>query len=208
MFNYHIRFKNNSFLIKLITLLIISLGMSFTVLAQDTINQVKLSPQEQTKLNQGQVVLKGSKGKYVGEVIATGNINTAWEVLTDYNNFRNFLPNVSASRIVKSNGDRKIFEQVNKVDLFFYTQEYTVQIESSEVKPQKITFKLYKGDLKHLSGSWQIKKINANKIMVIHTVDVVPKTTTEKAFFYGIYESSIEKTLAAIATEVTKRSRT
>ncbi len=207
MFNYLIRFKNNSFLIKLIALLIISSGMSFTVLAQDTINEVKLSSQEQTKLNQGQVVLKGSKGKYVGEVIATGNVNTAWEVLTDYNNFRNFLPNVSASRIVKSNGDRKIFEQVNKVDLFFYTKEYTVQIESSEVKPQKISFKLYKGDLKHLSGSWQIKKINANKIMVIHTVDVVPKTTTEKAFFYGIYENSIEKTLAAIATEVTKRSK-
>jgi ribosome-associated toxin RatA of RatAB toxin-antitoxin module len=193
---------------KFIGLLVISLSLNFSLLAQENVlSEVKLSSQEQVKLNQGKVILKGQKGKYTGQVLATGNLDTAWNVLTDYNNFKKFMPNIVSSRVIEAKGDRKIFEQVNQVDLLFFKEQYTVQIAATESKPQKIDFKIFKGDLKQLQGTWQLQKVSSNKVLVTHSVIVEPEAKTEKAFFYGIYESCLENTLKAIATEITKRSK-
>ena len=200
------RYQFSHFLIGLIIALTISSSGS-KVLAQDVIQEIKLSPQEQISLNQGQVVLQGNKGDYVGQVITKGKIDQAWEVLTDYDNFQDFLPNITSSKIVVNQGDRKIFEQVNIVDLWLFTEEFTVQIEAQETKPQRVKFQQFKGDLKKLDGTWYIEQLNTNQILVTHIVKVEPGSNTEKPFFYGIYESSLEATLKAIAEEITKRSQ-
>lgn len=193
---------------RLIGLLIISFSLNASVFAQDiSLAKVQLSAQEQTNLNQGKVILKGEKGDYVGQVIATGNKDQAWSVLTDYDNFANFLPNIASSKIVINEGDRKIFEQVNVVDLWLFTEEFTVQIEAQETKFKQVKFQQFKGDLKSLNGTWQIEQINPHQILVTHRVQVEPGSNTEKPFFYGVYESSLEDTLTAIAQEITKRSQ-
>ncbi|MFM2315363.1 MAG: hypothetical protein RLZZ04_4641 [Cyanobacteriota bacterium] len=188
-----------------------NLNGSSAVLAQTTValsnNLTNLSPQEKTSLKQGKVVLKGQKGIYLGQVETTGKINTAWQVLTDFNNFEHFMPNIAASRIISSKGDRIVFEQVNVVDLWVVKQKFAVQIEAIQTKPNTIDFKIVEGDLKKLVGRWQIKESSPGRILVSHAVEVEPKAKTEKALFYGIYESSLEETLKAIAQEITKRSQ-
>ena len=193
---------------RFIGLFVVSWSLNFTVLAQEiTPTQIQLSTQEQTELNQGKVILKGEQGDYLGQVIATGNLDIAWQVLTDYNNFQDFLPNISSSQVIEEQGNCKIFEQVSQVDLWLLQEEFTVQIAATENQPEKIDFQIVKGDLKYLKGTWQLEKITANQILVTHTVKVEPLSNTEKFFFYGIYESSLEKTLNAITQEITKRSK-
>jgi len=165
-----------------------------------------LSPQEKTSLKQGKVVLKGQKGTYLAQVETTGNINAAWQVLTDYDNFEGFMPNIASSKIISSKGDRLVFEQVNVVDLWVIKHKFTVQIEAIKTKPHKIDFKIVDGDLKKLVGRWQLKETSPVKILVSHAVEVEPGAKTENALFYGVYESSLEETLKAIAQEITKRS--
>jgi len=181
------------------------------ILARDAISSKKsldnLSSEEIKNLERDEVVLKGEKGKYLGLVIASGNIDTAWEVLTDYENFDRFLPNISDSQIIRENGDRILFEQVSVVDLWLFQEEFTVQIEAVKTKPSKVDFKLFDGELKKLIGRWSIETISPGKVLVRHAVEVEPGSDTEKPFFYGIYESSLEETLKAIAIEITKRSQ-
>lgn len=45
------------------------------------------------------VSISGSNGQFVGRVVASGSAAAAWAVLTDYNNFAAFLPNVESSRV-------------------------------------------------------------------------------------------------------------
>ena len=195
---------------RLINLLAIGfgLGLSFTVFAQEVaLNDVTLSAQEQTKLDAGKVVLKGKNGEYIGQVLATGNLETAWEVITDYNNFENFLPNIIDSKILTKEGNKTIFEQTSEVDLFLFKEQFTVRIAAIANEPQKVNFEIVKGDLKQLQGTWEVSVTESQQILVTHTVAVEPASNTEKPFFYGIYESSLEKTLNAIAQEITKRSK-
>jgi ribosome-associated toxin RatA of RatAB toxin-antitoxin module len=142
----------------------------------------------------------------LGQVETTGKINTAWEVLTDYDNFERFLPNIASSKIITAKGDRILFEQVNVVDLWLIKQKFTVQIEAIKTKPNKIDFKIVDGDLKKLVGRWQISTTSPGKIIVSQAVEVEPENNTEKSFFYGVYESSLAENLKAIAKEITKRS--
>jgi len=170
-------------------------------------NKFNLSQQEKTNLKEGQVILKGQKGDYLAQVVAIGDLETAWSVLTDYNNFNQFLPNIAASKIISEDGNIVVFEQVNIVDLWLFQQEFKVKIEGIKTKPRQVDFKIVEGDLEKLIGKWQLEEISPGKILVTHSVEVEPGSDTEKPFFYGVYESSLEDTLKAIAVEITKRSK-
>ena len=166
-----------------------------------------LSNRENKDLEQGKVVLKGEKGNYLGRIIATGDINTAWSVLTDYNNFDRFLPNIVSSKVIETEGDRVLFEQINVVDLWLFQEKFMVQIVANKIQPSQVDFKLADGELNKLIGKWHIEEITPGKILVSHQVEVEPGSNTEKPFFYGIYESSLEETLKAIAVEINRRSK-
>jgi ribosome-associated toxin RatA of RatAB toxin-antitoxin module len=195
----------NRFLKLVLYVSAIAFCFNITALSQNTI--IELSPQEQADLKQGKVVLKGEKGAYYGQVLTKGKSEVAWEVLTDYDNFKNFLPNIAESKIVKEEGVVKIFEQVNIVDLWLVTKKFTVQIAATENRPQKVDFQLVKGDLGKLKGTWEVKTLPNDQVLITHRVTVAPVSKSEEAIFYGLYESSLESTLAAIATEITKRSQ-
>ncbi len=201
--NYLINFSKRFIGLSVISLSLIFLGLTTDV----SLSKVKLSPQEQIDLNQGKVILKGQQGEYTGQVLATGNLDSAWSVLTDYENFSNFLPNVASSKVIDTRGNQKIFEQVSIVDLWLFTEQSTLQISAKETQKQKIDFQMVKGDLKNLQGTWQLEQVTDNQILITHTVKVQPKSTTEKPLFFGFYESSLEATLEAISQEITKRSQ-
>ncbi len=201
--NYLINFSQRFIGLSVISLSLIFLGLTTNI----SLSKVKLSPQEQIDLNQGKVILKGQQGEYTGQVLATGNLDSAWSVLTDYENFSNFLPNVASSKVIDTQGNQKIFEQVSIVDLWLFTEQSTLQISAKETQKQKIDFQMVKGDLKNLQGTWQLEQVTDNQILITHTVKVQPKSTTEKPLFFGFYESSLEATLEAISQEITKRSQ-
>ena len=180
-------------------------------LAGDNIAQKQkyksVSSQAKLNLQIGKVVLQGEKGDYLGRVLTEGNIGSAWEVLTDYNNFERFLPNITSSKIIEQSGNNLVFEQTNIVDLWLFQQEFTVQIEAVKHKPTHVDFKIVDGDLKKLIGRWEIAETAPGQVLVSHKVEVEPGSDTEKPFFYGVYESSLEETLDAIALEITRRSQ-
>lgn len=186
-------------------------SLTSTVFAQDTMaqnhNYLSLSKQEKANLKPGKVILKGQKGNYLGQVLTTGNLNIAWRVLTDYDNFEDFLPNIASSKVISQQGDRLVFEQVNVVDLWLLKHQFKVQIEAIKTKPNKIDFKIVDGELKKLVGKWQLQEISPGQVLISHIVEVEPGENTEKSFFYGVYESSLEETLQAMAQEITKRSK-
>lgn len=179
-------------------------------LADNTVNiqnrDFNLSTAEKSALEQGKVILKGEKGNYLGLVMAVGTRESVWEVLTDYNNFENFLPNIASSTIVAESGNNVVFEQTNVVDLWLFQQDFKVKTKAIKQQPDRIDFQIVEGDLKKLIGSWQIQTISANKVLITHRVEVEPAGDIEKPFFYGIYESSLEETLNAIAVEVICRN--
>ena len=166
------------------------------------------TPSTKLNLQEGEVVFKGTKGQYTGYVIARANLSSIWQVLTDYDNFEKYMPNVAESNLLESRGNQKVFEQVQIFQLLMFTRNAKVKIVVTEDYPEMLTFKLAEGELKKLQGSWKIEWIDSNKYLVTHQVTVEPNIQSRfnRDLFFAVYEDTVKKTLAAISQESAKRS--
>lgn len=152
------------------------------------------------------VTVSGNRGQYTARVVVKAPVGKAWEVLTDYNNFDNFLPNVNDSRLLKSNGNRKVFTQVNIVRALVFNKQFRVEIAANETYLKKIDFRVVKGDIKSLKGSWRLEQLSGNRVAVVHQVSVDPGASPNRDIFYKIYKDSLKETLSAIGQEIERRS--
>ncbi len=164
---------------------------------------IALTNQEQAALRQGRVLISGDEGNYTARVMANGSVDTAWAVLTDYDNFSSFLPGVESSHLIDSNGNQRTFEQVNVIRIFPITHRERIVISASETYPSKISFSQLDGDLKKLQGAWYVTGAG-DQVMITHQVVVEP--SSNRGIFFGIYKDNLQKTMAALQQEIERRS--
>ena len=150
-----------------------------------------------------QIFVANQPRTFSGKVVARGSRTIAWNVLTDYNNFNRFLPNVASSRLLSSRGNQKIFEQVNS----YVVKKFRVQIAAMETYPQQITFRIIKGDVLSLNGFWQLQPAPGNQVEIVHQVSVDPGPTLTRDLFFSVYERTLNNTLVAIKREIERRSK-
>ena len=171
----------------------------------------KLPLEERVALRKGEIILSGEDGKYTGRILATSSMDNAWKVLTDYNRFAEFLPEVDNSKLLETNGDRKVFEQINKIKTFIFSTKARVRIAVTESYPQEISFSAVDGDLETLDGFWLLEPVSPypsappDRVLITHQVNVEPASAPTDGIFFNIYENSLEKTLVAIKEEVEQR---
>ncbi|SKB13903.1 exported hypothetical protein [Planktothrix sp. PCC 11201] len=181
------------------------LGLGITLLNSPLAMGEMVNPTLIASQPQGATVT-GKDGQYVAKIIVNSSADTTWKVLTDYNNFYQFLPNVISSKVLKTQGNQKIFEQIYQVQALIFKQQTRVRIASTETYPKQIDFKLVDGDLKALQGSWKIEPISAQQVLIEHQVKVDPGFTPSLSLFYSIYENSLKQTLEAIKKETEHRN--
>lgn len=157
----------------------------------------QLPAQEQASLRSGDAVLTGQEGQYTCRVLVTAPVATIWKVLTDYDNFENFYPNVISSEIIENSGNRKVFEQVYEIQALVFTEQERVRIAATETYPQKIEFNLVEGNVSSLKGTWRLEPVSDHQVLITQQVAVAPMITNDP-IFYGIFEDSLENLLAAV----------
>jgi ribosome-associated toxin RatA of RatAB toxin-antitoxin module len=194
--------------------LLISTLSVFAVSSRLTLARVPDSPREPITLVQndssreGDAVLQGSNGNYTGRVTVRGPLTTIWAVLTDYDNFSNFMPNVIESRLLQSEGNIKFFEQVQLFQILLASRKARVKLEVTEKPRQLIQFRVVEGEVKSLKGSWKIERRSGDLYLLTHQVSVEPDIRSDfnRKLFYAVYEDTLERTLTAVKQEVDKRS--
>lgn len=168
--------------------------------------------EQRVSLRNGEVIFLGEGGRYTCRILVTSSIDNAWKVLTDYDRFAEFLPGVKSSQILENNGDRKVFEQINKIKTLVFSIESRVEIATRESYPEQIAFKAIDGDLKTLNGEWLLEPVSPypsappDQVLMTHKVRVEPGKAPSDSIFFNIYENRLKETIAAIKQETEKRS--
>lgn len=168
------------------------------------VNNLIKQEKQQINLKEGEVFVTGDQGKYTGKLLIKAPVKTVWSVLTDYNNFKTFLPNVVSSKLITNNGNKKVFEQVNLIQALFFSKEIRFRIAATENYPQQIAFTEVGGEVKLLEGSWKLKVIS-NQVLIEHQVNIDPGGGGEKELFFLIYPDNLHDSLQAIKREIKRR---
>ena len=183
------------------------LPMTEYTLAQSGDALASLSAQEKTSLKSGNALVEGKDGNYVSRILVTAPLDTAWEVLTDYDNFKKFLPGVVSSRILETQGNQVVFEQVTQVQLLLLTQRTRLVITAIKQYPQEITFQLKRGEIKSLKGSWKLEPIAPNQVLITQEVAFDPGHQIARGLAFSIYKNALADSLKAIKQETERRVR-
>ena len=193
--------------------LLSSIVFSPTATARLFNGPVDVLPLEQrVSLRNGELVFLGKDGNYTGRFLVKTSVDNAWQVLTDYDRFADFLPGVVSSELIENDGDRKVFEQINKIKTFIFSVESRVKIASTESYPEQIAFQAVDGDLKSLNGEWLLEPVSPypsappDSVLVTHKVTVEPAEAPSDGIFFSIYEDRLQETLLAIKQEAEKRA--
>lgn len=167
---------------------------------------------ERADLRSGKVLVTGEKGKYVGRMLMTTTVDGAWSVLTDYPGFSKFLPNVVTSRVVKTEGDRKVIEQIDERRVLVLTVRSRVLSNVTETPQQRITFQRIEGDVPKLEGYWSVEPVSPyagakpDQVLITQVVEVQPVANVPTGMFYNLFKNSLRDNLGAIRREITRRT--
>ncbi|MEL7407788.1 MAG: SRPBCC family protein [Cyanobacteria bacterium J06558_2] len=215
MTNKSWRKKNRYLLLTCLTVGSLALNLRFSNVATAKLfdGPVDRLPLEQrVSLRRGELVFLGEDGEYVVRLLVKTSVDHAWQVLTDYENFAEFLPGVTSSELLENNGDRKVFEQTNRIKTFVFSIKSRVKIATTESYPAQIDFQAVDGDLPELNGMWTLEPVSPypsappDQVLITHRVSVQPGKAPSDGIFFGIYEKRLQKTLEAIKEEVVKRT--
>ncbi len=167
---------------------------------------------ERVSLRNGETIVSGQAGQYTGKVLVTASPELVRAVLTDYNNFAKFLPNVVASQIIETKADRKVVEQVSVHQVFLTTVRSRNRLAYTPASSTRIDFALVEGDnLQKLQGYWQIEPIAAYKggpvtqVLITQNVETQPTAGTPKGIFYSIFKKTLGETLQGFSQEIGRR---
>ncbi|RMG05608.1 MAG: cyclase/dehydrase [Cyanobacteria bacterium J055] len=191
------------------TIVPLSIASANTAIPTGAIEQLSLD--QQTALENGDIIITGTDGDYVARMVVDASVDDLWSVLTDYNNFTEFLPNIVSSTVVESTGNNYVVEQVSKQRVFLFDIESRLLTENIQTEKQRVDFRLIEGDLALFQGYWTIEPIsstvegNRDRLLITQSVEVQPERGTPEAMFYDIFKSALEKTLTAIREEVDRR---
>lgn len=215
MLDQFYRSKNRSLVLLLLAAIgcLLSLLFSPTATAKLFDGPVDRLPLEQrVSLKKGELVFQGEGGNYTSRLLITTTMDNVWQVLTDYENFAEFLPGVESSELIESNGDRKVFEQINKIKTLVFSIESRVQVATVESYPEQIAFEAVDGDLETMNGTWKLEPVSPypsappDRVLVTHQVIVEPAKAPSDGIFFSIYEDRLQDTLKAIKVETEKRA--
>jgi len=80
-----------------------------------------------------------------------------WSTLTDYDHLADFIPGISASRVIDRRGLTAIVEQRGEAAFFIFKYGIDVVVESVEYPPDHIEIRVVSGNLRQLEGAYQLR---------------------------------------------------
>src|SRR4029453_776560 len=94
-----------------------------------------------------------------GSAQLDADAETAWRVLTDYERYIDFIPDLHGSRVVARNGATVTVEQTGNVILWGLHMPLDVTFEITEIAPTSLVSRVVAGDLRSLNSRYVLTPV-------------------------------------------------
>ncbi len=141
---------------------------------------------------------------HISAQVATGvDRKTAWQVLTDYDHWAEFVPGLLVSRVVSRPGEPLLVEQRGRIP--WLPNFPLVVIAAVEETPYKsLRFQRIAGNLKAMDGEWQIQ--GKSRVRLIYRSTVEPGFPLPPQMSIEIFRQDAKVRLEAMAQEMARRA--
>ena len=94
------------------------------------------------------------------QIFAAAPPRVAWEVLTDYEHFAAFVPNMASSRIISAPGEPQHVEQKGSMSFLLFSFPIEVVFEIDAKSSRGLHFHSVSGNLRDMTGGYRMAAIS------------------------------------------------
>ena len=124
-----------------------------------------------------------------------------WEVLTDYNNHKNFIPKLIDSGLISDNGNEQVMFQKGKTRIFIFQKTVYIKMRVSREYLKHLDFQETEGDFKVYHGKWTLENYpQAHGTFLAYESEVKPDFFAPAFVVRYVQRHDFPQVLAAMRT--------
>jgi len=130
---------------------------------------------------------------------------TAWRVLTDYDRYAEFIPDLQVSRVVARDGAKITVEQSGNAALWLFRLPVHVTFEVNELPPDRLRSRTVAGSVRVLASSYVLVP-DASGLRLDYAGQIVPGFELVGHIERMMLERNAARHFQALADEIERRS--
>lgn len=131
--------------------------------------------------------------------------SVAWEVLTDYDRYSEFAPDIDYSRVVSRSANGVIVEQKGRMTFLFFSQPVEARLAVIESPPSLVSTRALAGNLRDFTGHYRLAEV-AGGVRVDYDARFVPEFDLPPLLGPAVVRSVLERTFTAVLKEMLRRA--
>jgi ribosome-associated toxin RatA of RatAB toxin-antitoxin module len=131
----------------------------------------------------------------------TADLTRAWEVLTDYERYAQFVPDLKSSRVISRSGHVAIVDQRGEAGFFLFHYPVEVQLEVTEQPYQRVTSRALSGNFKEMVGVYELLD-QPDGLRFEYSGRLVPSFRLPPLIGVAAVRSAVEKQFSALVREI------
>ncbi len=129
----------------------------------------------------------------------------AWNVLTDYDHYADFITGLAESRVVSKSPDGLIIEQKGDIGVLFFRQAAYTRMLVTEQPPTAIVSHGLEGSFRDLTGRYELQPL-ASGVRLTYSGSFIPDFFLPPLIGMAIVHHTLERNFSELAAEIVKRA--
>jgi len=135
-----------------------------------------------------------------------GTIPRAWQVLTDYGRFAEFVPDVSVSRVVSREGNQVLVEQKGEARFLFVSLPIDVRLVVTEHPYERIVSRAVAGNFREMLGAYRLEA-GQGRVLLRYSGRLVPDFFVPPLIGALVLRRNVETTFRALVDEMERQNK-
>jgi ribosome-associated toxin RatA of RatAB toxin-antitoxin module len=135
------------------------------------------------------------------------DLEIAWDVLTDYDRYAEFIPDLKSSRVVARSGRTVIVEQKGQVVFFLFRFPMEVTLSVTEDPRSGITSRAIAGTFREMTGSYTLTR-DGNELRFSYSGRMVPDFLLPPLIGTAAVKGAVKKQFGALVKQMQTRGAT
>jgi len=133
------------------------------------------------------------------------DLEIAWDVLTDYDRYAEFIPDLKSSRILARSGSSVIVEQKGQAGFFLFHFPMEVTLSVSEEPRSGITSHAIAGNFREMTGSYTLLR-DGDELRFTYSGRMVPDFILPPLIGTAAVKAAVQKQFGALVKQMQTRA--
>ena len=132
------------------------------------------------------------------------DLQSAWQVITDYGHFVAFIPDLRQSRVIARQGAAVTVEQSGDAKLWLFRMPLSITFAIVESAPNRLRSRAIAGSMRSLESDYELR-VDGRGVRLLYAGHVVPGFSLFGPLEERAVEHNVGRQLRALADEIERR---